>query len=86
MSDHRGCLIHIKFTVVVKGNMYWKFNISLLCDIEFVTQMNTLIDSLLIENGLDYQTLWELLKVKMKKLSISCSKRKSLEKTNIIVQ
>ena len=67
MSDHRGCLIHIKFTEVVKGNGYWKFNNSLLCHTEFVTQMNTLIDSFLRENELDYQTLWELLKVKMKK-------------------
>lgn len=79
MSDHRRCLIHIKFMEVVKGNGYWKFYNSLLCDIEFVTQMNMLIDSFLRENELDYQMLWELLKVKIKELSIHYSKRKSIE-------
>ena len=49
MSDHRGCLIHIKSTEVVKDNGCWKFKNSLLWDIEFVTQMNTLTDSFLRE-------------------------------------
>ena len=41
MPDHRG---------VVKGNGYWKLNNSLLCEIEFVTQINTVIYYFLREN------------------------------------
>ena len=71
LSEHRDCLIHIKFTDVVKGNGWWKFNHSLLDDIGFVTRMKTQIDSFLRENELNSKTLWEPLKVKMKKSSIS---------------
>ena len=66
MPDHRGCLSRVKFTEVVKGNGYWKLNNSLLCDTEFVTQMDTVIDYFLRENELDYQTYWGLLKEKVK--------------------
>ena len=45
MSDHRGCLIHIMSTDILKGNGYWEFNNSLLNDVGFVMQMNTVIDS-----------------------------------------
>ena len=44
-----------------------------------------LIDSFLRDNESDYQTLWELLKMKMKELSISYSKRRGLERKIILV-
>ena len=79
MSDHRGIFfIDVKFTDIVKGNGYWKFNNSLLCDIEFVNKMNTLIDSFVRDNDLDYQTLWELLN--------GYSKQKSLERKSTRLQ
>ena len=48
--------------------------------------MNTLIDSFVRDNDLDYQTLWELLKVKMKEFSIGYSKQISLERKNTRLQ
>ena len=86
MSDQTGCFIDIKFTDIVKGNGYCKFNNSLLFDIDFVNKMNTLTDSFVRDNDVHYETLWELLKVKMQECSIGYSKQRTLERKNTRLQ
>ena len=84
MSDHRGCGIAILLSEIVKGPGYWKFNNSLLEDIDYVNQMNEVIDSVVT----DYNTAnqdqqsWELLKLRIKQFSIRYSRQKNLERKN----
>jgi len=84
MSDHRGCLLVLKFTDTVRGPGYWKFNNSLLQDLNFVNQMNDVIEDYFLENSNDddFQMLWELLKLRIKDFCISYSTMKSIERKN----
>ncbi len=70
--NHRGCGIVILFSEVVKGPGYWKFNNSLLEDINHVNQMNELIDSFIRgdNNANQDQQSWQLLKLRMKLFSM----------------
>lgn len=83
MTDHRACVVKLKFSNIVKGPSYYKFNNSLLNDINFVHEMNDLIDNFDEENN-NSQMAWELLKIKIREFSICYSKTKSLEKKNEI--
>ena len=76
-TDHRGCSVLIKFAEIERGPGYWKFNNSLLKDLAYVSQINTLIDNHAagLENKFDYQIQWELLKVKIRDFTRSCSKQ-----------
>ena len=67
-TDHRGCAITVKLTNCERGPGQWKFNNSLLKNIDFVSKMNTLINEHVssIEKESDYQLEWEMLKVKIK--------------------
>ena len=78
-SDHRGCYIHLKLTHLTRGPGYWKFPNHLLHDIDYVQEMNKLIESHAEE---DPQTSWELLKAKIKSFSTTYSLKKSIEKRN----
>ena len=81
MSDHRGCVIAILLSEVVKGPGYWKFNNSLLEDINYVNQVSEVIDSFVTDDNTanqDHQS-WELLKLRIKPFSIRYSRQKKLE-------
>ena len=51
MSDHRGCGIAILLSEVVKGPGYWKFNNSLLDDINYLNEMKEVTDSFIIDDN-----------------------------------
>lgn len=80
-SDHRGCSVQIKVSETVRGNGYWKFNNLLLEDIEYVDEMNNLIESF-TGDGVDSQTEWELLKISIREFTCNYSKRKHVERKN----
>ena len=78
----------LKFSDYEKGPGYWKFNNTLLGDLEFVQEMNVLIDEHIqniIENS-DSQVEWELLKNKIRTFSQNYSKIKSADRRNKITQ
>ena len=64
-SDHS--LVHLKCTLstVTRGPGYWKLNCSLLSDIDYVSQINNLIETYLSElnNDNDPNLTWEYLKM-----------------------
>ena len=75
VSDHRGCVIAILLSEVVKGPGYWKFNNSLLEDINYVNQMSEVTDSFVTDDNTanqDQQSR-ELLKLRVKPFSIRYS-------------
>ena len=78
-SDHRGCSVQIKVSETVRGNGYWKFDNLLLEDIEYVDEMNNLIESF-TGDGVDSQTEWELLKINITEFTCNYSKRKHEER------
>ena len=65
VSDHRGCGITVLLSEIVKGPGYWKFNNSLLEDINYVNQMNEVIYSFVTDVNIasQDQQSWELLKL-----------------------
>ena len=78
-SDHRGCFIHIKESEITRGRGYWKFNNSLLSDPKYVNEINNLIEHYQGEHE-DPQIDYEILKIKIKELTIAYSKEKSMNR------
>ena len=77
-SDHR--IIEMKYLIsnVKRGPGYWKFNDSLLKDIEFVESMNSMINSFKEQNQLlDPLLKWDFCKIKIRELCIFYSKQKA---------
>ena len=68
--SHRECGIAILLSEVVKGPGYWKFNNSLLEDINYVNQTNEVTDSFTRGDNTanQDQQSWELLKLRIKQL------------------
>ena len=78
-SDHRGCFIHVKENEIIRGRGYWKFNNSLLSDPIYVNEINTFIEQYQGEYK-DPQTDYEILKIKIKELTMAYSKQKSINR------
>ena len=79
-TDHRAVIAEVQFTQVKRGPYYWKFNNSLLKDIEYVNGVHELIDGLLgdmEQSENDYQLLWDLCKIRIREFSIQFSKEKA---------
>ena len=86
VSDHRGCSVTIRFSDLEQGPGYYKFNNSLLNDVNFVSGMNALINTFAPNNDDDPQTVWELLKIKMKEFAMNYGKKKGIKRKNEIVR
>jgi exonuclease III len=70
-SDHRAVLTTLAFHDYKKGPSYWKFNNSLLKDIDYVHYINEAIEQFTQENtNLNPNDHWELCKVRIRELSI----------------
>ena len=75
-SDHRGCVIKIKENEIVRGKGFWKFNNALLNDNEYVTSTKAFINNYTGEE-VDDQLNFEMLKIKIKELTISYCQNKN---------
>ena len=59
-TDHKAIMISLKDIEFKRGPGYWKLNTSLLKDEKYISLINNCIDNTLLENNdLDSQTLWE---------------------------
>ena len=77
LSDHRLVVMCYNVSQIQRGPSYWKFNDSLLKDTKFVSEMNLMLDTFLIQNQvLDDIIKWELCKIKIKEFCINYSKSK----------
>ncbi|PIK36905.1 pol-like protein [Apostichopus japonicus] len=80
-SDHS--FVHLKFSIhsAKRGPGYWKFNNSLLDDVVFVELITKLISTELSSNNNTNSTIqWELLKFKIRSVSMKYSKDKAKER------
>ena len=80
-SDHRGSLLRIKDSDILRGKGYWKFNNSLLYDREYLDTMNTYLRQYQSEHE-DPQIDLEVLKIRIKELTMEYSKSKACRKRN----
>ena len=76
-TDHLA--IRLKPDFVKAGPSYWKLNVSLLEDLNYIKQVNTEISQTITQEmaGLDYRSQWEFLKFQIKQRSIEYSKGKA---------
>ena len=82
-SDHRYVYIELNCKQTVRGPGIWKFNNSLLKDIEFVNRINRIIDDSITDyTEYDDQVKWELIKRRLKDESIEYSKSKAVKRKN----
>ena len=81
-TDHNAVSTHLKNMNRERGPSYWKLNVSILDDIEYVKG----IENVYHETCLEYETalpadiLWDLLKTRFKAFSIKYSKQKATQK------
>ena len=82
LSDHSPIYVSFKFTPIIKGPGLWKLNTSLLEDPDYILLLTENIENWKTEFAtLDNKSLlWELLKYKIRKLSITYGKLKRKEK------
>ena len=85
-TDHRGVEIEVNSGMTARGPSYWKFNESLLKDVEYITLINNKIDLCKHAlNDLPAQLQWDYCKAQIKDCSIAYSKQKALNKRNDIL-
>ena len=77
-TDHRACVVSIRLSDFTRGPGYYKLNTSLLSDIDYVSQMNDLINDYEPDSDDDDQVVWDMLKIKIKEFSMNYSKNKSI--------
>ena len=85
-TDHSAVMLEIeKLNNYTAGPSLWKFNASLLDDMEYTTLMKTSIESWKREyhNIEDSRVKWELLKYEIRKFTISYSKAKKQQRNNL---
>ena len=86
-TDHRAIYMVVDLNGVERGAGYWKFNNSLLSNIEFVGTMNREIQLCLDDMSQDKPILiWEQLKSRIKKTAVEFSKRSVSENKLVIAQ
>ena len=85
--DHKAVVIEIAMNKKIRGKGYWKMNVSILKDPNYVEEITNLITCTIAEYEkiLSKGDLWEYLKVLIKEHSINFSIKKSLARKNEIL-
>ena len=83
-SDHRGCLMRLKSSDIVRGKGYWKFNNSLLNDHTYVNEMNNFLENYSVESE-DDQIALDVLKIQIKEFTINYSTMKRRKNKNDVI-
>lgn len=96
-TDHSATVFDFSVSNTVRGKGYWKFNAQLLKDVEYINLVKSCItetineylvsgdtsDRLNIQLSCNDQLFWEILKVKIRSLSISYSIKRSKENSKL---
>ena len=86
-TDHLAFYLFIEMSNNERGRGYWKMNVSHLNDIDFVKEMNKLIDKTLITcQSKDIFEKWEYLKFVIKDTAIDFARRKTSERELAMAQ
>ena len=82
-TDHSMVEMNIKFDCAQRGPGYWKFNVSLLNNMEYIECMNKLLEIEMENVKLgEYRNKWELIKLAIRGSTIQFSARKSKSDKN----
>ena len=78
-SDHSIIFMYVTYSLVKRGKGFWKFNSTLLHDLEYIQSVSTLIDRIKNEtnNIEDKQLKWEYIKTEIRGFTIQYSSRKN---------
>ena len=77
-TDHRGVICQLQLGGVKRGPSYWKFNEHLLEDSDYVNALKYFINTLTgVYEGFEVQISWELIKIKIREMTIAYSKNKA---------
>lgn len=82
ISDHSMPVIKLKPNLIQRGRGYWKLNVQLLENKEYVESVKAIIDEVVNENYEDIKLTWEMIKMKVRGHSIqfaSALKKASLK-------
>ena len=81
-SDHSIIFLHISSSSVKRGRGFWKFNASLLKDLEYVNKVNDIVQKLKDETSYmtDKQLRWDFIKSEIRGYTIQYSTRKVRER------
>ena len=80
-TDHSAFYFAMNLSKTERGNGYWKFNVSLLQDRHFLTEMSADIERVAFEyKNLEPKTKWELIKKSIIKFSQNYSKANTSER------
>ncbi len=81
-SDHSIISLNISHSKLQRGRGFWKFNSSLLKDIDYVSNVTDIINRLKIEteNALDMQMRWDFIKTEIRSYSVHYSSQKNRER------
>ena len=80
-SDHRGCLLRLQSSDIIRGKGYWKFNNALLKDLNYVSKMNNFLEQYRVESDND-QIAFDLLKIQIKEFTMDYSTYKNRKDKN----
>ena len=87
MTDHRAIYMVVDFNTEERGPGFWKFNTSLLTDLDFIQLMTTEIDNTVLAlSHKNPSELWEILKKRIKKQTINFSRKKGSQDALVIAQ
>ena len=86
LSDHKAVVLEINNHNFQRGPGYWKFNNRYLKDQDFVTRMNSILDTFSRDAAArattNSQDTWEMLKLEIRNFCIDYSKTKCCEERN----
>ena len=82
-SDHRIVDMKYKVTHTQRGPSYWKFNDSLLRDLDFANMTNSVIDQFKVDNiNVEPQLKWDLCKIEIREHCIAYATTKKRNQVN----
>ena len=85
LTDHKALILRMKIETPDKGPGYWKFNTTLLEDEQYCNAIVNLINEVFSDTNLDsiaHSMKWDILKLRIKEVSIKFSVKKALRVRN----
>ena len=86
-TDHSAMYIYLEPIASQRGSGFWKFNTSLLSDLEYLKFMNAFLDDFKsMCDGLEIKRKWELLKFEIARMTKEFAKQRTCDRELLIAQ
>ena len=86
VPDHRAVIAQINTHTNKRGKGYWKLNVSILKENDYVTNVKSIIRNTVLEfnNGVNVGEIWDLIKIRVKEYSVIYCQERARNKNNRI--